>query len=211
MACAGRERDRVRRLECTAQCGGQRGVACWPSTAALGSENTTRLQAPIATLQRLFSSLQSMCSPIARGSEPPSSSLPPSRPPCCCSLLLFSTGALCRFQQSCAALLSGDPRPPLTFEQRLSIARQVARAIQHLHSKTPPTLHKDIKSATILLDGNFQASPPCDVTALSCARFRCTPVPSCAVAAVISTRPSLSRKIPPPLPPLSSAPASFPC
>ncbi|GJP67156.1 hypothetical protein CLOP_g24016 [Closterium sp. NIES-67] len=47
-------------------------------------------------------------------------------------------------------------KPPLTFAQRLDIGAEVARAIKYLHCKTPPVLHRDIKSDTVLLDNDFK-------------------------------------------------------
>ncbi|CAI5533936.1 unnamed protein product [Closterium sp. Naga37s-1] len=47
-------------------------------------------------------------------------------------------------------------KPPLSFGQRLAIGAEVARAIKYLHAMTPPVLHRDIKSETILLDNDFK-------------------------------------------------------
>ncbi|CAI5525619.1 unnamed protein product, partial [Closterium sp. Naga37s-1] len=48
-------------------------------------------------------------------------------------------------------------RPPLTFEQRLRIAADVARAVEFLHSQPKPVVHRDVKTDTILLDEKFSA------------------------------------------------------
>ncbi|CAI5536643.1 unnamed protein product [Closterium sp. Naga37s-1] len=48
-------------------------------------------------------------------------------------------------------------RPPLTFEQRLRIAADVARAVEFLHSQPKPVVHRDVKTQTILLDEKFNA------------------------------------------------------
>ncbi|CAI5995287.1 unnamed protein product [Closterium sp. NIES-65] len=48
-------------------------------------------------------------------------------------------------------------RPPLTFEQRVRIAADVARAVEFLHSQPKPVVHRDIKTQTILLDEKFNA------------------------------------------------------
>jgi serine/threonine protein kinase len=37
---------------------------------------------------------------------------------------------------------------------RLRLALDVSRAVEHLHSFSPPLLHRDIKSHNVLLDGN---------------------------------------------------------
>ncbi|CAI5467758.1 unnamed protein product [Closterium sp. Yama58-4] len=52
---------------------------------------------------------------------------------------------------------AAESRPPLTFEQRVRIAADVARAVEFLHSQPKPIVHKDIKTETILLDDNFNA------------------------------------------------------
>jgi serine/threonine protein kinase len=46
--------------------------------------------------------------------------------------------------------------PPLTADQRLFIALGTCRALEYLHCKAvPPIVHRDIKSANILLDANL--------------------------------------------------------
>ncbi|CAI5500074.1 unnamed protein product, partial [Closterium sp. Naga37s-1] len=52
---------------------------------------------------------------------------------------------------------AAESRPPLTFEQRVRIVADVARAVEFLHSQPKPIVHKDIKTETILLDENFNA------------------------------------------------------
>ncbi|KAG7995485.1 hypothetical protein I3843_01G112300 [Carya illinoinensis] len=46
----------------------------------------------------------------------------------------------------------------LTWEMRLQVANEVARALSYLHSEAPsPIYHRDIKSTNILLDGKYRA------------------------------------------------------
>jgi serine/threonine protein kinase len=46
---------------------------------------------------------------------------------------------------------------PLTADQRLFIALGTCRALEYLHCKAVPSIvHRDIKSANILLDANFR-------------------------------------------------------
>jgi serine/threonine protein kinase len=42
--------------------------------------------------------------------------------------------------------------PPLQWQHRLRIAQDIACAVEHLHSLTPPMLHRDLKTANVLLD-----------------------------------------------------------
>ncbi|GJP82996.1 hypothetical protein CLOP_g13214, partial [Closterium sp. NIES-67] len=48
---------------------------------------------------------------------------------------------------------AGARQPPtLSFDQRVKIAADVARAVEFLHSQPKPIVHRDIKTETILLD-----------------------------------------------------------
>ena len=54
-------------------------------------------------------------------------------------------------------LLCRQAVQPLTWEQRLNVARGTARGLQFLHTMSDkPLIHGDIKSANILLDKNFE-------------------------------------------------------
>ncbi|KAL7158038.1 hypothetical protein ABFS83_02G116100 [Erythranthe nasuta] len=46
---------------------------------------------------------------------------------------------------------------PLNWGRRIKLALQTAKAVDTLHSLTPPVIHRDIKSANILIDRNFNA------------------------------------------------------
>ena len=85
--------------------------------------------------------------------------------PCICSLFAFSTdgpqrclvlelctgGALDKRLQCEGA--DGSEAPPLQWDHRLQIALDIARALKHLHGMDPPMLHRDLKTANVLLDG----------------------------------------------------------
>ncbi|XP_010269712.1 PREDICTED: serine/threonine-protein kinase-like protein At3g51990 [Nelumbo nucifera] len=53
-------------------------------------------------------------------------------------------------------VLHTSPRPP-TWGRRIRLALQTAKAIDTLHSSVPPVIHRDIKSANVLIDRNFNA------------------------------------------------------
>ncbi|KDP42413.1 hypothetical protein JCGZ_00210 [Jatropha curcas] len=48
-------------------------------------------------------------------------------------------------------------KTPLSWSKRVEIALQLARAIQILHEGKPLIIHRDIKSANVLFDSNFNA------------------------------------------------------
>ncbi|XP_068663491.1 proline-rich receptor-like protein kinase PERK8 isoform X2 [Aristolochia californica] len=50
-----------------------------------------------------------------------------------------------------------DSTTSLDFKQRLSIALNAARGLSHLHSLTPPLVHKNFKTSNVLVDENFIA------------------------------------------------------
>lgn len=59
---------------------------------------------------------------------------------------------------SLAQLLYGDDRELLSWDMRVLIAQDIARGIEYLHEgAVPPIIHRDIKSANILLDGSMRA------------------------------------------------------
>ncbi|XP_074275020.1 serine/threonine-protein kinase-like protein At5g23170 [Silene latifolia] len=51
---------------------------------------------------------------------------------------------------------NSHPSIILTWEKRVEIALQIARALQFLHTLKPKVIHRDIKSTNILLDNNFR-------------------------------------------------------
>lgn len=53
-------------------------------------------------------------------------------------------------------VLHSSARPP-SWGRRLRLALQTAMAVDTLHSSNPPVIHRDIKSANILIDRNFNA------------------------------------------------------
>ncbi|KAF3437364.1 hypothetical protein FNV43_RR20117 [Rhamnella rubrinervis] len=53
-------------------------------------------------------------------------------------------------------VLHSSPRPP-NWGRRIRLALQTAKAIDTLHTSSPPVIHRDIKSANVLIDRNFNA------------------------------------------------------
>lgn len=53
-------------------------------------------------------------------------------------------------------LLHSNPHPP-GWARRLRLALQTAKAIHALHSCNPPVIHRDVKSANVLIDSSFNA------------------------------------------------------
>nr|KYP67967.1 Serine/threonine-protein kinase-like protein At3g51990 family [Cajanus cajan] len=53
-------------------------------------------------------------------------------------------------------VLHSSPRPP-NWGRRIRLALQTAKAIDILHSSTPPVIHRDIKSANVLIDRSYNA------------------------------------------------------
>jgi serine/threonine protein kinase len=52
---------------------------------------------------------------------------------------------------------AGAPLEPLTWQHRLQLAVEMADALLHLHTLTPQVLHRDFKSANVLLDDGGHA------------------------------------------------------
>ncbi|KAL3537567.1 hypothetical protein ACH5RR_000933 [Cinchona calisaya] len=53
-------------------------------------------------------------------------------------------------------VLHSNSRPP-SWGRRIKLALQTAKAIDTLHSSSPSVIHRDIKSANVLIDRNFNA------------------------------------------------------
>ncbi|KAJ6833860.1 calcium/calmodulin-regulated receptor-like kinase 2 isoform X2 [Iris pallida] len=59
---------------------------------------------------------------------------------------------------SLASLLYGDGQRNLSWEERLLISLDISRGIEYLHEgAVPPVIHRDLKSANILLDKSVRA------------------------------------------------------
>ncbi|KAG9459612.1 hypothetical protein H6P81_004120 [Aristolochia fimbriata] len=74
-------------------------------------------------------------------------------------------------------VLHSSPNPP-GWGRRLRLALQTAKAVHTLHSSVPPVIHRDIKSANVLIDRHFNARLGDFGLALRCSRaadFRSTP------------------------------------
>ncbi|GMI98245.1 hypothetical protein HRI_003493800 [Hibiscus trionum] len=54
-------------------------------------------------------------------------------------------------------LHSNSSSRPLNWGRRIRLALQVAKALETLHSQNPPIIHRDVKSANVLIDRNFNA------------------------------------------------------
>lgn len=54
-------------------------------------------------------------------------------------------------------ILHNSSSKALNWGRRIRLALQTAKAIDTLHSSTPPVIHRDIKSANVLIDRNFNA------------------------------------------------------
>ena len=75
----------------------------------------------------------------------------------CLKALLLSARAHSPHSPLSLSLLPGSDRPALSFDQRLSVAADVADALRFLHSFTKPLIiHRDIKSDTVLLDDKLK-------------------------------------------------------
>ncbi|CAN7988907.1 unnamed protein product, partial [Ixodes hexagonus] len=71
---------------------------------------------------------------------------------CCIVYKFMEYGSL----QSCLA--RENDAPPMYWEKRISILTEVAAAINFLHTRTPdPLIHRDVKSANVLLDEQWSA------------------------------------------------------
>jgi serine/threonine protein kinase len=60
----------------------------------------------------------------------------------------------------CSALKPCDPttnEPLLSWEKRIQIAADIAEGMEFLHSRQPPLIHRDLKSANVLLSSNCRA------------------------------------------------------
>ncbi|OMO69712.1 hypothetical protein CCACVL1_19321 [Corchorus capsularis] len=76
-------------------------------------------------------------------------------------------------------ILHSNSSRPLYWGRRIRLALQVAKALETLHSQKPPIIHRDIKSANVLIDRNFNARLGDFGLALRCGvddfRLRSTP------------------------------------
>ncbi|KAE8677465.1 Serine/threonine-protein kinase-like protein [Hibiscus syriacus] len=76
-------------------------------------------------------------------------------------------------------VLHSNSSRPLNWGRRIRLALQVAKALETLHSQEPPIIHRDVKSANVLIDSNFNARLGDFGLALRCVvddyRLRSTP------------------------------------
>ncbi|GKV12669.1 hypothetical protein SLEP1_g23792 [Rubroshorea leprosula] len=75
--------------------------------------------------------------------------------------------------------LHSNSSRPLNWGRRIRLALQVAKALETLHAQKPPIIHRDVKSANVLIDRNFNARLGDFGLALRCGvddyRLRSTP------------------------------------
>ena len=80
--------------------------------------------------------------------------------PCICRLFAYSVDGprrclvleLCTGGSLDVRLACARGEAPLQWDHRLRIAVAIGRALEHLHCLDPPLLHRDVKSANVLLD-----------------------------------------------------------
>ncbi|KAE8679840.1 Serine/threonine-protein kinase-like protein [Hibiscus syriacus] len=76
-------------------------------------------------------------------------------------------------------VLHSNSSRPLNWGRRIRLALQVAKALETLHSQKFPIIHRDVKSANVLIDRNFNATLGDFGLALRCCvddyRLRSTP------------------------------------
>jgi serine/threonine protein kinase len=75
-----------------------------------------------------------------------------------CLVLELCTGGALDTRLACKAVGGGAALPePLAWQERLDIAVGIASALVHLHTRRPQLLHRDLKTANVLLDGAGKA------------------------------------------------------
>lgn len=57
--------------------------------------------------------------------------------------------------------------PPLTIQQKMSIAKQTVLGMNWLHKMDPPLLHLDLKTANLLVDENWVVKVQATIQTLS--------------------------------------------
>ncbi|XWS77371.1 hypothetical protein CRYUN_Cryun01aG0255600 [Craigia yunnanensis] len=76
-------------------------------------------------------------------------------------------------------VLHSNSSRPLNWGRRIRLSLQIAKALETLHSQKPPIIHRDVKSANVLIDRNFNARLGDFGLALRCGvddyRLRSTP------------------------------------
>jgi serine/threonine protein kinase len=72
-------------------------------------------------------------------------------------VLELCTGGSLEARLACKAAGAQLPPQPLKWEHRVNLAQGVAHALAHLHSRDPPIVHRDVKTANVLLDSEGNA------------------------------------------------------
>jgi serine/threonine protein kinase len=86
--------------------------------------------------------------------------------PCKCLVLELCTGGALDRRLSCQASGAQPAPEPLPWQQRVRVAFGIASALSHLHSL--PMVHRDVKTANVLLDDRGSAKVADFGTVLFC-------------------------------------------
>ena len=69
----------------------------------------------------------------------------------CLVLEMCAAGALYDVLKADRAKLAAGAAPALSWRARVQVAVAIARVLAHLHSQSPPMIHRDAKTQNVLL------------------------------------------------------------